>query len=114
MEINKKAAERNIEELIYRERPSQLPVNVTRASYMRMLGHAQTFGHGVQSVWRCKKNGAKILGKMTFRNVFDRETGLCTGMNIPVAILFCSACDTPPPNLAGQPIYAEEIQTLSM
>ena len=102
-------APKKMDEWLDREKPSQLPMNVTRKSYMRMLAHCTTeFG-----VWACRKSGARINARGVLMNVFDRETGAVKNTRIPVLHLYCTGCDEVPKVKHGDPIYAEQLTTAS-
>ena len=90
--------------------PSQIPTNVTRASYNRMMKHARTY----EGLWICRKNGARIKARMVLMNVWDRETTTVLNFDIPVVTLYCDGCDKTPNTHGGDAIYSDEIQTLAM
>lgn len=103
-------AKPQLDKIIDREVPSQLPMNVTKSSYARMLKHCKTeFG-----VWACRKNGARVNARGVWMNVFDRKTGQLLNARIPVVHLFCSGCDKAPKVNSGDPIYADQLQTVSV
>ncbi len=100
----------NLDKVLSREIPSQVPVTVTKASYHRMLTHCTTMG----GVWACKKNGARIMAKMVKMTVWDRETKKIDRTNIPVVHLYCSGCDKAP-NVVGQDaIFKHKLMTVTM
>ena len=103
----------DFEKLIYREKPSQIPVHVTRKSYTRMLAHCTTQGRGFESLWACKKNGARVLARMVKMNIWDRVTGQFAE-TAPVVTMYCSGCDEIPNTHGGDAVWADEIITLSM
>ena len=105
----KQKQQEHFEKLIHKELPSQLPTHCVKKSYWRMLVHCIT----QDGVFACKKNGARVHARMTMRNVFDR-TGQMTAFNIPVAVLYCSGCDLVPNTHGGDPIFEDELTTLSM
>lgn len=96
--------------IVARAVPSQLPTNVTRESYNRMLLHATTEG----GLWACAKNGARVKAKMWYRTVIDRATNEIVNTHIPVAVLFCDGCDTAPNHTAEEAIFSDAIQTVAL
>ena len=104
-----KLAKADIEKIIHRARPSQIPTRVIKQSYIRMLGHCTTEG----GIWACKKSGARVKGKMVIANVFRRDTEKYLG-HAPVVHLYCSGCDPVPAVRGGASVWAEDLQTVSM
>lgn len=96
---------------------SQVPVHTVRSTYTRILGHAieewVTGAAGPTKLWACAKNGARIHARMVYRNIFDRATQQLID-RAPVVELFCSGCDKPPQTRKNDPIYSDELTTLSM
>lgn len=89
--------------------PSQLPVNVTRASYQHVLEHGiSEFG-----IFACKATGARIMARMVQMKIYNRTTNLFTNY-APVAVLYCNACDKVPNTHGGDKIYEDMLQTLSL
>ena len=111
-QINKQHEE-NLLKKVYREVPSQHPMNVTRSSYNKALSHCKTFGNGLESVWACRRTGEKQVLTVTFRTVWNRDNTL-NAAEIPVGIIHCPACDKKTEVKRGDPIYADEVSTLSM
>ena|SRR3990167_2109002 len=110
---NKKAARDLLEKQYERAVPSQIPIHTVRSSYARMLTHAKLFNPGPKAFWACAKTGAHIKAKMSYRTVWNRDNTL-NAAHIPVATLYCSACEKPPQVKAEDAIYADEIQTLAL
>ena len=86
---------------------SQIPINITKESYSKMLSH----GRIEQGVWACHLGGAPIKARMVRRNVFDRTTGELLNTGIPVAELYCSRCHTVPATKKGTAIYSDLLKT---
>lgn len=97
----------DIEKLVYREAPSQIPTIVTRKSFHHALDHASTEGH----LWRCTKTGAKMNAYMLRMRVFSAETDEYIE-TVPVAHIYCSACDEKPKVAAGDAILDTALQTV--
>lgn len=93
--------------ILSREVSSQIPTNITKESYNRMVLHCVT----ENGIWACAKNGARVRAKMWYRCVLDRATGQVQNTRIPVAVLYCSGCDVAPNSTADEPIFADQIQT---
>lgn len=108
-----KPGDNNLDRILYRDIPSQLPVHATRESYKRMLEHCHEEGAGYKNVWRCSRTGAKVKAKMVRRRIFDGDVYLETA---PVVELFCSVCDTEPGTdyLKATPVQSAALQTISM
>ena len=85
--------------------PSQLPVNVLKDSYIRMMKHAKVD----QGVWVCK-SGARIKLRMVRVNVFNSADELLHA-NIPVGSLYCDRCDKIPTLRKGDGVYDYNLQT---
>ena len=96
--------------ILSRATSSQIPTNVTKESYNRMLMHCVT----ENGIWACAKNGARVRAKMWYRTILDRVTGQIQNTRIPVAVLFCSGCDVAPNATADESIFADEIQTCAL
>ena len=95
--------------ILSREISSQIPTNVTKESYHRMLLHCVT----ENGIWACAKNGARVKAKMWYRSIVHRETGHID-YHIPVAVLYCSGCDVSPNATADEPIFSDQIQTCAL
>ena len=109
----KKLKDDHWDAVISRAIPSQVPFHCVKATYMRMLRHCMTQDVALRDLWACSKNGARVVARVTHRTVWNRDNTL-NAAHIPVAYLYCSGCD-PVPQIKGEdPIYADEIQTLSM
>lgn len=113
IEIPKKQREEELLKKVFRETPSQHPMNVTRVSYNKALMHCKTFGIGLESVWACRRTGEKQILTVTFRNVWNRDNTL-NALDIPVGIIHCPACDQKPQIKRGDPIFDDEISTMSL
>ena len=112
MDSNQKKQAEHVERMILRDIPSQVPFHCDRASYNRMLHHGKLFDPGNRSLWACEKTGARIHAKVTYRNIWNRDNTLDRA-HVPVAVIYCSRCDKPPQVKADDPIWADEVQTLS-
>ncbi len=107
-----KAAKKRFDQIIERAIPSQIPVTVTRDSYMRMLEHCHTDSlRG--SIWCCSKTNARINVKMWYRTVLNAD-GSINAVHIPVGVLYCSGCDKPPRAIPESVIAADAVQTVAM
>ena len=106
-------ARKRLERIVFRDIPSQHPVNVTRSSYNHAIQHCKTFGNGLDSVWACRRTGEKQILTVTFRNVWNRD-GTLNAADIPVGIIHCPACDQKPQVKRGDPIFDDEVSTLSL
>lgn len=92
------------------EIPSQVPMNVVKETYERMMQHATTEG----GRWACRKNGAKIHAKVWFRSVWSTKT-LQFMEKVPVAHLYCSGCEKEPSTRGGNStIFDSELMTCTM
>ena len=96
-----------------RAKPTQIPFNCVKKSYEGMLQHCRLQDVGNHPFWACSKNGARVHCHVTYRNVWNRDGSLNAAM-MPVATLYCSGCHLKPQIKSGDPIWADEIQTLSM
>ena len=97
-----------------RAKPTQIPFNCVKKSYEAMLRHCMLQDIGsTRAFWGCRKNGAPVKAHVTHRNVWNRD-GSLNAMGMPVATLFCSSCHTKPQIRSGDPIWADELMTLSM
>ena len=99
-----------LDAIVSRAVPSQIPTNITKESYNRMILHCVT----ENGIWACAKNGARVKAKMWYRSIFSRATGQLTNTRIPVAVLYCSGCDSAPQSVADDPIWDDEIQTVCL
>ena len=106
----RKAQKLDFERMIYRDKPSQIPTNVVRSSYMTMLDHCTTDARGL---WCCLLTNARVEAKMTYRNVWNRDNTL-NAVDIPICILYCSGCHKPPQVRRGDPLYADEVMTVAL
>ena len=100
----------HLDAILSREISSQIPTNITKESYNRMLLHCVT----ESGIWACVKNGARVKAKMWYRTVLDRATGQVQNTRIPVAVLYCGGCDVAPNSTADEPIFADQIQTAAL
>lgn len=99
---------------IARAIPSQIPVVATKASYQRMLMHCRMQDAGTSlNLWACSKSGAAVKGRMVKRSVYERGTNQFLEV-VPVIEIFCAGCDKPPTTRGLDPVWAEDLQTLSM
>ena len=96
--------------IVERAVPSQLPFNVDRASYDRMLKHCHT---DFRSLWCCSKTNARVKARVTYRTVYNRDNTI-NAVHIPVAVLFCAGCDETPKVRGEDPIYADQVGTYSV
>lgn len=113
MDPTKKQLEEELLRKIYREVPSQTLVNVTKDSYARAIQHCKTFGNGLESLWACRRTGEKQILKMTKRTIWNRDNTL-NAAEIPVGVIWCPACSTAPQVKHGDPLFDDEISTLSV
>ena len=102
-----RSKQEELDAIVSRAVPSQIPTNITKESYNRMLLHCVT----ENGLWACAKNGARVKAKMWYRSVIDRESGQVQNTRIPVAVLYCGGCDVAPNATADEPIFADQIQT---
>jgi hypothetical protein len=90
------------------EKPSQIPVIVTRESYQRALAHGKMEG----GIWGCMLSGARFQARMVMRNVYDSNSQLVD--RSPVAELYCSGCEKPPTTPAEAAVWSADLTTVSM
>jgi hypothetical protein len=105
---------KKVESLIAREKPSQIPMNVIKTNYKRMLRHCMTQDVAFKDLFACRKNGARVLVRVVLMNVFDRETETLLNTDIPVGVMYCSGCDKVPNTRKGDKVYKDQLQTVSM
>lgn len=103
----------NLDEILYRAVPSQIPMHVTRVSYKRMLTHCMTQDVKMCDLWACRKTGAKILARVVRAHIYETATGHLKEIT-PVATLYCSACDPVPQTHSGDSIYDYQVMTVAM
>ena len=108
-----KDVKKSFEQMVFREKPSQVPFVVIRRSYNRMLKHCMTQDMQTADLWACRKNGAKVKMRVVRMNVFNRD-GSLDKAGIPVGYLFCSGCDKEPLTKAGDAIFRDELVTLAV
>jgi hypothetical protein len=113
MDSKQLKAGEQLERLVLREKPSQVPFHCVKASYQRMLMHARIFDPGPRALWACEKTASRINAKVTYRTIWNRDRTL-NASHVPVAYLYCPACDEVPQVKGEDPIWADEVQTLSM
>ena len=109
----KKLLDANFDAVKSHAKPSQIPFNCVLKSYERMLRHCMIQGVGNVPVWACSKNGARVNAYVRHRNIWNRDGSLSAAM-MPVAFLYCSGCDKKPQIKSGDPLWVEEVTTLSM
>ena len=85
----------------------QIPVNVMKDTYLRMLKHAGTS----QGVWTCKESGSRIKLRMVRVNVYSVE-GKLLNMDVPVGSLYCDRCDSIPALKKNDSVWDTDLQTL--
>ncbi len=109
-----KALRQKLDKQYSKEISSQIPVIATRASYMRMLSHCmmQTDGK-IENRWACITTGAPVKGRMVQRTVYAREGNVFIEV-APVIELYCLSCDKPPITRGMDPVFQDQLQTLSM
>ena len=109
-----KAIKQTLDQQYSFERPSQIPVCTTKASYERMLLHGRMQDAGnTKNLWACNKTGARIKARMVKRAVYEFGTNAFLEI-LPVAELFCGGCDPAPKTRGLDPIWNIELTTLSM
>ncbi len=109
-----KALRNKLDKQYSTEIASQIPVIATRASYMRMLNHCMLQNDGkIQARWACIATGAPVKGRMVQRTVYAREGNVFLEV-APVIELYCLSCDKPPVTRGMDPVFQEDLQTLSM
>ena len=99
----------NLERIIHRDVPSQVPMTVTRASWSRMVDHCKTEG----TIWACRLNGARINAKVVWMNVYNKDSGSWEHRT-PVAHMYCSGCDKAPAVRGDDVIFSIELMSVAM